>query len=325
MSERKSSDRLAKIGLAGLGASALIGVASLGTARYLVNKLTRLTPVTTTESYTFTPFETQVAFEEVSFPTTNGRLLSGWWLPRPASQRVVIAVSGYRGKKEDMLGISSILWRNDYNVLLFDYRAHGVAREEGELITLGHRELEDLQSAIGYVRERVPQSWLGLLGGSMGAAVVLLATARDQTIKAVWADSSFTSQQDVISYNWRSITHLPGRPILSIAARIFETRTGHRWRDFAPLAEIGRIAPRPVYLVHAAADSMIPVEQAYQLYAAAGEPKELWIEENLEHCGVYFTYRNEYAQRVVAFFGKYLVAERSVQQPVSANTAVSAG
>ena len=298
---------LVKAGLGSLAGGAVAGGFTLGMAHYLVDQLTRLRPLTSNDYYTFTPFETQVDYEDVSFPTVNGRLLKGWWLPRPQSQRVVIAVSGYRGKKEDMLGISSILWRNGYNVLLFDYRAYGAGRLADEMFTLGHRELEDVQSAVRYVRSRLERPWLGLLGGSMGASVVLMATARDPEIKAVWADSAFASQEDVIAYGWRSATHLPGRPVVDVAARLFERRTGHRWQDFAPIAEIGRIAPRPVYLVHAVGDRVIPVEQVHRLYEAASQPKELWVEPGLDHCGVYFAFREEYARRVLKFFGQYLV------------------
>jgi uncharacterized protein len=296
-----------RLGITGLVVGGAASLVSVGAARYVVDQMIGTRPATHDEGYTFTPFETNVAYEEVSFPTANQRMLSGWLFPHANERRVVVAVSGYRGKKEDMLGIGSFLWRSGYNVLLFDYRAHGLNRKEGELVTLGHCELEDLQAAIHYVRSRIERPLLGLLGGSMGAAVVLTAAARDPEIMAVWADSPFASQREIIAHVWRKDTHLPGRPVLDIAARMFEARTGYRWADFEPLKEIGRIAPRPVFLVHGAADSMVPVDCVYRLYAAAGQPKELWIEDGLEHCGVYFARREEYTRRAAKFFDTYLV------------------
>lgn len=311
------------VGLAALGGSAGVGLLTYASARYLIDQLTRLRPVEPSESYNFSPFETQVDFEEVSFPTVGGRLLSGWWLPRPGERKVVIAVSGYRGKKEDVLGISSFLWRNGYNVLLFDYRAHGPMRAEGELITLGHRELEDMQSAIAYAKSRLERPLLGLLGGSMGAAVALVATARDPEIKAVWADSSFTSQREIISHVWHATTRLPSRPVVDMAARIFEARTGFSWENFSPLREMPQLGSRPVYFVHASGDALVPVDQAYRLYAAAPGPKEMWIEEGLAHCGVYFAFRKEYVGRALKFFGTYLVDASSLasKSPVQAQKA----
>lgn len=298
---------LTRLGLMALAGGASAGLVSLGIARYVVNELTRLTPVQPSEVYNFSPFETQVDFEEVEFPTANGRLLKGWWLPRPGERRVIVTASGYRGRKEDVLGLSSILWRNGYNVLLFDYRAHGPGRAEGELVTLGHRELQDLQAAIKYTRSRLEDPLLGLLGGSMGASVALLAAARDPQVLAVWADSPFTSQREIINFVWHRQTHLPGHPVLDLAEWLFESRTGHRWLDFAPINEMEKLGNRPVYLIHGTSDTMVPIDHAYRLYAAAPGPKNLWIEAGIEHCGVYFAHRVEYVRRCLKFFAEGLV------------------
>lgn len=303
--------RLGWVALAG-GASA--GLVSFGAARYVVNQLTRLRPVEPSESYSFTPFETEVDFEDVEFPTANGRILKGWWLPRPGDRRVIVAVSGYRGRKEDVLGISSILWRNGYNVLMFDYRAHGPGRAEGELVTLGHRELQDMQAAIKYARSRMENPLMGLLGGSMGASVALLAAARDPEVMAVWADSGFTSQRDIVNHVWQHRTHLPVHPVMDLAGRLFRSRTGHRWEDFAPIDELPRLGNRPVYFIHGANDSMVPIDHAYRLYAAATGPKDLWIEDDIEHCGVYFAHRSEYVRRCLKFFGETLKDSAQAQE-----------
>ncbi|HEX2910218.1 MAG TPA: alpha/beta hydrolase [Chloroflexia bacterium] len=308
------------LGAAALAGSATASLISYGAAHYLVNELVKLRPLEAADVFTFTPFETNVESEDVSFPTANERLLKGWWLPRQNERRVVITVSGYRGKKEDMLGLASHLWRNNFNVLMFDYRGHGAQRAEDELITLGHRELQDMEAAISYACSRIEHPLLGLLGGSMGASVALVAAARNLDVKAVWADSPFTSQRDIIDYVWRQRTHLPSHPVTDIAARLFETRTGHRWEHFSPIDVIGQITPRPVYLVHSAEDKMIPVEHTYRLFEVASEPKSIWIEEAQGHCGVYFMNRAEYVRRVVHFFGENLVdlsGTRSVQKSTS--------
>ncbi len=307
-SKTKTKSRSFKrLGLMALAGGASAGLVSLGAARYVVNELVKFNPIERNETYSFTPFETEVDFEEVEFPTANGRLLKGWWLPRPDNRRVIVAACGYRGRKEDVLGISSILWRNGYNVLLFDYRAHGPGRAADELVTLGHRELEDLQAAIKYARTRREKPLLGLLGGSMGGSVALLATARDPEVLAVWADSAFTSQREILNHIWHLQTRLPAHPVLDLAERLFESRTGHRWIDFAPIDELEKLGNRPVYLVHGASDSRVPTDHAYRLYAAAPGPKDLWIEDNIEHCGVYFARRPEYVRRCLKFFGEYLV------------------
>jgi pimeloyl-ACP methyl ester carboxylesterase len=50
-----------------------------------------------------------------------------------------------------------------------------------------------------------------------------------------------------------------------------------------PDAAAPRIAPTPLLVVHGDADLLFPVEHAHALYAAAGEPKQLWIEPGFGH------------------------------------------
>lgn len=295
------------LGVATVIGGATVTAATLGVANYLVEQITRPQPVNFLDSYTFSPFELQVDHERVSFQTAGDTTLEGWLFPRPGERKVVLAVSGYRGRKEDMLGISAYLWRHGYNVMLFDYRGHGLRRTKTDILTLGHRELEDFEAAMRYLRSRIEQPLIGAVGGSMGAAVALAAAARDKDILAVWSDSAFASQRDVISHGWKTVSHLPSWPVVDVAEKIFEVRTGHDWHEFAPVKEIGKIAPRPVYIVHGASDSVAPVKDAYALYEAATGPKELWIEDDLEHCGVYFSNREEYSRRALAFFDEYLV------------------
>jgi hypothetical protein len=53
---------------------------------------------------------------------------------------------------------------------------------------------------------------------------------------------------------------------------------------------------------HGAADTHTPPAQSKELYAAAHEPKQLWIVPGAEHVGCYDTARQEYERRVTQFF-----------------------
>jgi pimeloyl-ACP methyl ester carboxylesterase len=77
------------------------------------------------------------------------------------------------------------------------------------------------------------------------------------------------------------------RPAGRLAARLVKrTRIAAGGWDPLPAAPhevIGRIAPTPVLIVHGDADRFFPPEHAEQLYAAAGEPRELWLERGFGH------------------------------------------
>src|SRR4029453_13150844 len=64
---------------------------------------------------------------------------------------------------------------------------------------------------------------------------------------------------------------------------------------------VGRIAPRPVFLI-AAPDSGHGEELNRGYYAAAGEPKTLWEIPESKHVGGLDARPQEYERRVVGFF-----------------------
>ncbi|MER3404305.1 MAG: hypothetical protein C4289_03310, partial [Chloroflexota bacterium] len=190
----------------------------------------------------------------------------------------VLACGGYRGRRSDLLGIASYLWRRGLAVLLFDYRGHG--DHAGDPVTLGYRELEDARAALAYLRQRLPGSPLGVIGYSMGAAIAIMVAAREPDVRAVVADSPFTSQREIVAWHARRKLGPLTEPVLSLVDRQLYKRYGYRFRDVEPLRDVVHIAPRPLLVIHGSCDTVIPLEHAQRIYAAAGEPKELWTEKD---------------------------------------------
>jgi fermentation-respiration switch protein FrsA (DUF1100 family) len=133
-----------------------------------------------------------------------------------------------------------------------------------------------------------------------------MAAAREPAIAALVADSSFTAVADVVAYGVRRTLGIPPAPLVRAADEVLARRHGYRFSLARPLDVVGAIAPRPIVISHGAADSTVPVDQAHRLFAAAGEPKQLWVAEGAEHCGGYFADREGYCARVNAFFAEYL-------------------
>lgn len=256
-----------------------------------------------TDEYTFSPWEVQVEHEPISFQTEDGITIRGWWFARPESQHVVIGLTGHRGSKPDLLGIGSGLWRAGNNMLLFDYR--GCGESDAGRQSLAYHELLDARAALRYARERMPEVRLGVIGYSMGGAIAILLAASEPDIRAVVADSPFATMRDVIEYAYRR-RRLPSRPLLDLTDVLTRWRYGYPFHAVRPLDVVAQIAPRPLLLIHGAADMIIPVAHAYWLYEAAQEPKDLWIFEGAPHCGGYFVDRPAYVSRVASFFADSL-------------------
>lgn len=257
--------------------------------------------------YTFTPFELGVPAETVSFTAADGVELAGWWLgvPEPPAsvtsprhERVVICVHGHRGNKADMLGIGSGLWRAGNTVVMFDFRGCGESGDGRQ--SLAHTEQQDLSAAVDLVRRRSPSASIAVVGFSMGASTAILTAARDSRIEALVLDSPFATMSDVIATAYRRF-RLPTGPLLPLADLATRLRYGYTFAQVRPIDVIAELAPRPILLLHGADDSVIPVSHAHDLFDAAGDPKQLRVFDDADHCGGYFADRPGYIDLVARF------------------------
>jgi uncharacterized protein len=287
-------------------ATGLLGAAGglVGAAYYISQRINPRPTRQFVDDYTFTPWELGVPYEPLDMLSADGLRLRGWWLGHAENRAVVVGSHGHTGRKEDLLGIGTNLWRAGFSVLLFDYRGRG--ESEAWAQTLVSREVDDLQAAIAAAAQRAPGAPLGVIGFSMGAAVALLAAADNPQVSAVVADSPFTSGAAVVAHGVNRELRIPAGPLVRAADELVARLHGYRFSQVQPIAAVARLAPRPLLLIHGDHDSVIPVSHAHQLAAAAGEPRELWIVPGVEHCGAYFADRPVYCRRVIEFFDRYL-------------------
>jgi fermentation-respiration switch protein FrsA (DUF1100 family) len=81
---------------------------------------------------------------------------------------------------------------------------------------------------------------------------------------------------------------------------------GGRLRDVRPVDYVGRLAPRPLLLIYSARDGYLPPEQPGEMFAAAGEPKEMWLAPGSGHALARLDHKAEYERRVIEFFDRRL-------------------
>jgi pimeloyl-ACP methyl ester carboxylesterase len=172
---------------------------------------------------------------------------------------------------------------NTGGVISFDFRGHG---RSGGASTVGDREVLDLEAAVAWARE-LGYARVATVGFSMGASVVVRHAALRRGVSAVVAISGpsrwyYRGTVPMRRVHW-VIERRMGRAVSRLALR---TRIDpHGWPTVPepPHAVAARISPAPLLIVHGDADSYFPVEHAELLFAAAAEPKELWIEPGFGH------------------------------------------
>ncbi|MBC7260885.1 MAG: alpha/beta fold hydrolase [Chloroflexi bacterium] len=258
-----------------------------------------------------TPSDYGLPYESVSFPSLDGITIRGWFVPTPNSRGTVIFCHGYAGNKAPDLQYVPRFRDHGYNVLLFDFRAHG--ESDGNKSSLVYYERQDLLGAIAYLQQRGINQ-VGLLGFSMGAAVAMATAPLSAAVRAVIADSGFAELRTILT-TYMQNKGMP-RPIASAMAALIIWAAG--WLlgcslpEGDPLRWVSRLAPRPLFLIHGELDRSVPASDARRLYEAASHPKELWIAPGAEHRAVDQLYPDEYMARVLTFFDQWLAS-----QPVS--------
>ena len=252
-----------------------------------------------------TPAAFGLPFEDVLIRSSDGTVLVGWYVPSQ-NGAVIIAQHGYKHNRAEMFNQAAILHKHGYGVLLSSVRAHDYSG--GERITFGMHELDDLDAWYRYLltRDDIDPERIGILGNSYGGMLAIGYAARNPQIKAVVTQSAFSSLKDTTIASVRFYTGLPPFPFVPLILAWGEREGGFHVEAADTTQWIGRISPRPVLLMQGGADGVIAPESGRKLYAAAGEPKELWFEPELGHARFDYARPHAYEARVVAFFDRHL-------------------
>jgi len=245
-------------------------------------------------------------YQPVSFPSADGLVLRGWYIPS-RNGAVVICVHGLGSNREAFLEDAALLAAHDYGVLLFDLRNSG--ESEGTLTTLGLHEVKDVRGAVDFVLSQpdVDPARLGLLGHSLGGGTVLLAGPDLPQVRSFVVQNAFTSAEDNIETTLKVFTGLPPFPFAPLVIFFGEREVGAEISQIRPVDEIPALSPRPVLIMHGALDEIIPLANAFSLYDAASQPKELCILPTAGHSGLLAADPQEYERCLLGFLDKYLL------------------
>jgi pimeloyl-ACP methyl ester carboxylesterase len=205
-----------------------------------------------------------------------------------------------------------------YVTLGFDMRGCGDSEgERGRLICL--EQVEDTRNALTFLQKHpaVHPDRIALIGSSFGGAVSVYAGGVDARVAAVvsnggWGDgerkfrgqhkspeewarfmkilsdgrehrartgkSLMVSRYDVVPIPVHLRTNIAPNSISEVPAE-----TAQSMFDFRADDVVGRIAPRPLLLIHAANDSVTPTEQSVEMFKRAGQPVELHLFSDADH------------------------------------------
>jgi fermentation-respiration switch protein FrsA (DUF1100 family) len=239
--------------------------------------------------------ENNIPYQEIELTTKDGIKLAAWYTPHE-NGAVILVAHGYNGNRPE--DIYAMLAKHGYGVLAWDFRAHG--QSGGDTCSLGYYEQLDVEAALDYALNQSDVEHIGAWGGSMGAATVILTAAKHPEIEAVVSDSAFPSLEDVMRLN------TPIKIMQPYVLFFGEQLSGAKINQVRPVDEIGKISPRAVFIIDGWDGSAVAMNSPYRFFDAAGEPKQLWVEEGVPHLTMYTNDPIGYEKRVIGFFDEYL-------------------
>ena len=241
-------------------------------------------------------------FRWVEFPSTDGTLLKGWYIPAAGEARgTMILCHGLNRTRIEMLPMAAFAHELGYSALLFDFRHQG--QSGGTVTTLGYQERLDVLGAVRYVRgEQKAARPVVAWGVSMGAAAALMAAADSPEIDAVISDRSFLSMEDTAIHHLGLFLHLPAFPIAYEVIHWAAWRGNFRPSDLDLEKAVDRIGQRPILFVGVEGDRRMPPQIARTLFARSKSPgKQLLILPGTRH-GEGFNQAKEQYQKAVRDF-----------------------
>jgi uncharacterized protein len=263
-------------------------------------------------------------YEDFKFPARNdGVEIAAWYIPSDENQKAIILVHGRDNSRSNGFGnqfvsFANVLHKAGFSVMMLDLRGHG--ESANARFSFGIKERNDILGGVDWLEARSYQPGkIGVLGYSLGAASVIGAASEAEDIGAIWIDSSYADIKSVIERNWVTESGLPQVFLYSTEAMI-RFLYGYNITASRPIDEIGKIAPRPIFVAHCTQDNTIPISHMERLLSVA-QNTQTWIITNCDqhtvgkdlvpeklngHALGYNIQPEVYEQKVIQFFKESL-------------------
>ncbi len=226
-----------------------------------------------------TPEQIGLNFDEVSFTTSDGVRLHGWFLPADNAQNTLLFFHGNAGNISHRLDSLLLFHALNLEVLIFDYRGYGQSAgkptEQGTYL--------DAEAAWRYLTSNrgIAATDILLFGRSLGGAIAAHLASRHQAM-GLALESTFTSVPDMAAELY---------PLLP-------TRWLARFR-YNTKAALNAVA-YPVFIAHSPDDEIIPFTHGRRLFDNARQPKQ-FMQLAGDHNGGFLSVRSEYIKAWSAF------------------------
>ena len=224
------------------------------------------------------------------------------WVARGAGHGAVLLLHGFRANRRSMQARALFLNRLGYTVLLVDLPGHG--ESAGQHITFGAHEADGVRAALAWLKRNLPGEKIGVIGSSLGAAALVLSKPGDQ-IDALVIEAMYPTIAEATENRLAMRAGIVGRWAAPLLLMQLPWRTGVTVEQLRPIDAMAALAC-PVFVIAGAEDRHTTAAETRRIFAAAHEPKQLWLVDGAAHVDLHAAARAEYEKRVGNFLALQL-------------------
>lgn len=265
----------------------------------------------------------EVTFYSLERPGSNERIArKGLLTLKEDAPATILILHGFGGDKFEVGPLRLLLKK--YNVMTFDFRAHGENRYQQQS-TIGHDEVYDVFGAVDYLKSRAETKDKPIIafGLSMGAATAIEAQALDPSLfKALFLDTPFSTSDAFVQkiadglrftlfgYTVNIFGDLVQRfAFTAIGQGLLKGYIKIRYgglkvetfvKPIYPIDSIKKINV-PMYFVVCRGDEKIPYEEVLKLYEAHPGITRLAVTGGRRHCDSLFFVPEAYKKLLNGF------------------------
>ncbi len=240
--------------------------------------------------------------QTIQIPRPDAEPIAGWFVVGKPEVGGMLLLHSVRSNRREMVERAQFINSAGYSVLLIDMQGHG--ETPGTHITFGYRESRDVRDAIRYLRERAPESPIGILGVSLGGAAALLGE-EPLDVDALILEAVYSNIEKATANRLEIRLGKFGRYLAPLLLWQIEPRLGISLQSMSPVTAIGRLDV-PVLIVAGENDRRTTLSDSRELFAHAPEPKSLWVVPGARHENFHRFSAAEYERKILAFLQTYM-------------------
>lgn len=209
---------------------------------------------------------------DIEIKNSRNQILKCSWFKKGKSKDPVPCIIYLHGNSSSRAeALNHVIHVLDQGMSLFSFDFAGCGHSDGEYISLGYYESQDVQTIVKYLRTQEDVSLVGLWGRSMGAVTALMHADRDPGLAAIVLDSPFCSLKELsleLAKKKAKVPNFITNKVLGMLQKTVKEKAEFDIYDLNPLENnVGR-SHSPAFFISAEEDELIPPDHAKRLHDA---------------------------------------------------------